>query len=422
MKKTWFILFLVLLMVFSAGCMKTDGIEDRDKGKDIKKEEESSGGEVVEVPEFSSKYLVGTYYGGSSWGEYFDCLSAELIICTDHTVLVYMPTKVENYSAEDWGLIATVTLTDEQYQNIEKAIDREELYLLDPEPEMDVCDGYSLYLMLYDTDERMVKRCGGYMPQNKRFNAMHDSLFANLPREELSRIRDEQVEKLRSEEESLISGGSSESETVEEMPPEEESKPESSQPESSEPESTESMEVSEAESLETSESSEPESSEPVEESEPESSAPVEIVSPTIVKITASSELDESNLGLDHSGAMICDGTLENAWCEGVDGYGENEWVKVEFDGSYYIQKMEIFAGYHKSEKLFGENSRPKELLIVFDGPDGQISEFVRFDDEMKSQVLTFEPAHYATSVTIYIQSVYKGTEFEDTLISEVIFN
>ncbi|MBO4887035.1 MAG: hypothetical protein J5589_01810 [Firmicutes bacterium] len=417
MKKTWFILFLVLLMIFSAGCMKTDGIEDRDKGKDIEKEEESSGDEVIEVPEFSSKYFVGTYYGGSSWGEYYDCLSAELIICTDHTVLVYMPTKVENYSAEDWGLIATVSLTDEQYQNIENAIDREELYLLDPDPEMDVCDGYSLYLMLYGTDERMVKRCGGYMPQNKRFNAMHDSLFANLPREELSRIRDEQVEKLRSEAESLISGGASESEAVEETPPVEESQPESSQlVEESQAESSETVESSEPESSETVETSQPEAS------EPETSAPVEFVSPTIVKITSSSELDESNLGLDHSGAMICDGSLENAWCEGVDGYGENEWVKVEFDGSYYIQKMEIYAGYHKSEKLFAENSRPKELLIVFDGPDGVNSVLVPFEDVMKSQVLTFDPVHYATSVTIYIQSVYKGTEFEDTLISEVIFN
>ena len=31
MRRTGFILLIVLVMLFSAGCQKTDGIEDRDK-------------------------------------------------------------------------------------------------------------------------------------------------------------------------------------------------------------------------------------------------------------------------------------------------------------------------------------------------------------------------------------------------------
>lgn len=146
-------------------------------------------------------------------------------------------------------------------------------------------------------------------------------------------------------------------------------------------------------------------------------------SPLIVNASASSELDESDLGLDHSAAMAFDGTLTNAWCEGVSGYGEGEWVKLELDSSYAISSMEIYAGYHKSNQLYYENSRPKEILVVFEEPDGNTtSETIVLEDKFEMQVCSFEMMHYAASVTIYIQSMYPGTTFDDTLITEVAFH
>ncbi len=189
MKRKVFILLIVLVMVFSAGCQKTDRIEDRDK-------EIQNGKEETVIPEFSSEYLIGIDYGGAGWGEYFDCLGAEVIICTDHSVQIYMPTKVENHSVIERGLIATLSLSDEQYEKIEKAVDREKLFTLDPEPDQSVLDGYSRYLILYDTDQQLLKQCGGYMPQNKVFNQMYGAVHANIP-EEVAQIREEQIEKLR---------------------------------------------------------------------------------------------------------------------------------------------------------------------------------------------------------------------------------
>ena len=189
MRRTELILLIVLVMLFLAGCQKTDGIEDRDK-------EIQNGKKETVIPEFSSEYLIGIDYGGAGWGEYFDCLSAEVIICTDHSVQIYMPTKVENHSVIDRGLIATLSLTDEQYEKIEKSVDREKLFTLDPEPDQSVLDGYSRYLMLYDTDQQLLKRCGGYMPQSKVFNQMYGAVHANIP-EEVAQIREEQIEKLR---------------------------------------------------------------------------------------------------------------------------------------------------------------------------------------------------------------------------------
>ncbi len=114
-------------------------------------------------------------------------------------------------------------------------------------------------------------------------------------------------------------------------------------------------------------------------------------SPIIVNASASSELDESDLGLDHSAAMAFDGTLTNAWCEGVSGYGEGEWVKLELDSPCAISSMEIYAGYHKSNQLYYENSRPKEILVVFEEPDGNTtSETIVLEDKFEMQVCSFE--------------------------------
>ncbi|MBO6159517.1 MAG: zinc-ribbon domain-containing protein [Firmicutes bacterium] len=191
-------------------------------------------------------------------------------------------------------------------------------------------------------------------------------------------------------------------------------------------EASEATELSEAstESVQTEESSKAEE-QPADTdssaSEPEAAVLTE-VSVVIVGTSSSSELDESSLGLDHSAAMICDGTLENAWCEGVSGYGEGEWVKAEFGAASAISSMDIYAGYHKSSQLYYENSRPQELLLVFEGPDGSTtSESVMLEDVFSPQHIVFEQIHYATNVTIYIQSTYHGSVFDDTLITEVNF-
>jgi|GEM_PF-4320984 len=141
--------------------------------------------------------------------------------------------------------------------------------------------------------------------------------------------------------------------------------------------------------------------------------------PSFVNATASSELDEKNLGLDHSAKMVYDGTLENAWCEGVDGCGEGECVTVEFDDRYVVRAIEIYAGYHKSEELYYKNSRPREIMLVFDGPDGIETETHELSDVFSSQFIVFERLHYCTSITIFVQSVYRGTTYDDTLISEL---
>ena len=146
------------------------------------------------TPEFSSRYLLGASYGGTTYGDFYDQLDAYLIICTDGTVEVYMPKVVNEERIQDeMEYVTAITLQEEQYQAIAAAVDLEKLYKLDPKLDMDVCDGYSMHLTLYDENDQVLKECGGYMPQNKQFREMYDAVFDNLPMDELNEIRDESI-------------------------------------------------------------------------------------------------------------------------------------------------------------------------------------------------------------------------------------
>ena len=171
----------MLSAVMLCGC---SGVKDNPSSQD------------VVVPEFSDKYLVGTTFGGSGWGEFYDCLSAKVTVCTNKEIIVELP-QTENHSVTGYEQAATLTLTDEQYNVIEKALDREKLYTLDPELDREACDGTSYVLTLYGTDDQPLKGCGGYMPQNKEFMYMYRTVQDNLPVEELSRMRLDWIEQLR---------------------------------------------------------------------------------------------------------------------------------------------------------------------------------------------------------------------------------
>ncbi len=172
--------------------------ENRDEEKTTEETETIITTEEEVIPEFSDEYLVGLYYGGSSWGEYYDCIDATLIICTNHDVLVYMPTNVdEPYSVTDVEVVATLTLTDEQYNNIDSALDREKLYTMEIESDSEACDGDSDYLILYDKNQEIAKACGTYMPITEEFCDLYNIVLDNIPCDEINEIREEQIEKLR---------------------------------------------------------------------------------------------------------------------------------------------------------------------------------------------------------------------------------
>ncbi len=136
----------------------------------------------------------------------------------------------------------------------------------------------------------------------------------------------------------------------------------------------------------------------------------------IRSIYASSSLSEYNM--THAPERITDGDLSTAWVEGADGQGIGETIVFLFDGDYSVNGISISAGYQKSSDLYYKNSRPEKITVT--ASDGTSEEIVLQDvmDVQKIQLLT--PLE-TDSITVTINSVYPGSKYEDTAISEMEF-
>ena len=208
MKKLKLILqgLLIGMVINAGGCIamepieqSVEGIESTDESDEniiqVKETEVKEDKQSKEV-QFSDIYLVGFDFGGSSWGEYYDCISVNVIICTNREVLVTAPAfETNEFEANSVQTIAKLTLSKEQYANITKILDREELYNMKIESDKDVCDGSSYSLTLYDQDENVAKVCGAYEPTTEEFLEIYKGIMDNIPREELLTIRDDYVDK-----------------------------------------------------------------------------------------------------------------------------------------------------------------------------------------------------------------------------------
>ena len=136
----------------------------------------------------------------------------------------------------------------------------------------------------------------------------------------------------------------------------------------------------------------------------------------VYNVSASSELAQPEYNLLHSADRLVDGTLDDAWSEGVDGQGEGEFITISLSNLRVLSGMVMYAGYQRSESLYYKNSRPSLIRIAFD--DGDFEE-IPLMDVLGRQDLAFSRMHYASQVMITILSVYPGNNYSDTVISEL---
>lgn len=112
-----------------------------------------------------------------------------------------------------------------------------------------------------------------------------------------------------------------------------------------------------------------------------------------------------------------DEDLSTTWTEGVDGDGEGEYLELVLVGNRNkIGALKIYNGYIKNEEVFEKNNRVKDAEIVFE--DGS-SETFTLKDTYKPQYVVFSKVHEGSSLKLIIQSVYKGTKYQDACISEI---
>lgn len=120
----------------------------------------------------------------------------------------------------------------------------------------------------------------------------------------------------------------------------------------------------------------------------------------------------------HIATNLIDGKRETNWTEGVDGNGIGEYVHFEFQEKQTITGFRICSGNHSSDSYYAKNARPKEIKLTFE--DGSSEQFTLLDVK---EELTFQLSEAITTknVRLTIQSVYEGSSWEDTVISEIVF-
>jgi len=154
------------------------------------------------------------------------------------------------------------------------------------------------------------------------------------------------------------------------------------------------------------------------------------------EIQVSSSL-ESMGNNNYSKDNLWDDDARTAWVEGVKGYGIGEYI--EFIFPYYAARAtscSIANGYNKNEKTWNNNSRVKTLNIY---EDDKLIAIVNLKDTRNLQ--SFELPHpipnrrddesrpsfgeeneKQISLKFVIIEAYKGDKYDDTAISELIFD
>jgi len=136
-------------------------------------------------------------------------------------------------------------------------------------------------------------------------------------------------------------------------------------------------------------------------------------------IIVSSQLIERNRPSDaYKAENMADGNIATAWAEGADGAGIGEWIKFGFATPKKIKAINILAGYAKTETVYFNNNRVKEMKVIFSDGEAQTANLTESKDFQRILIDRDRPTQF---VKLEIRDVYRGRKFDDTCISEIDF-
>lgn len=122
-------------------------------------------------------------------------------------------------------------------------------------------------------------------------------------------------------------------------------------------------------------------------------------------------------GTVYGAAFLSDGDTSTPWEEGVEGDGIGEQITYEPEAGTKIQAIRIYPGNGRSDSAFQENNRPKTMTLEIDGKKQTLD----FDDAGHFYTFSSKKPVAASEVKLIIDSVYQGSKWQDTCISEVEF-
>ncbi len=123
-------------------------------------------------------------------------------------------------------------------------------------------------------------------------------------------------------------------------------------------------------------------------------------------------------GFNYLPKNLFDGKYDTAWvpdtAKSVDGIGES--LIIDFAPNTTFRGLQLWNGYHKNEKIFAANNRVRMIEITLPNGKPQIFEL---DDGSTPQSFTLPKAVKVAWMKLRILSVYAGTKYRDTALTEV---
>lgn len=140
----------------------------------------------------------------------------------------------------------------------------------------------------------------------------------------------------------------------------------------------------------------------------------------IKDIRASSELEAQTYQGElrtYDAKNAIDGDITTAWFEGVDGFGKDEYLEIEFAKTVELDSFFIFAGYNADLDRFERNNRLAKILIELDNFETEIE----LKDVFGPQKIDLQETKLTNKLKIIIKDVYAGID-NDSPISEISFS
>ena len=118
----------------------------------------------------------------------------------------------------------------------------------------------------------------------------------------------------------------------------------------------------------------------------------------------------------YGSTKVLDSDFSTVWSEGVSGYGNGEWIILDFDNIYTVKKIKIVNGLVNKKNGYYNNNRPKSLTLQFS--DGSSQKINLEDNNTGYQVVNINAVE-TSYVKFVIDSVYYGTKYDDTCIADI---
>lgn len=134
-----------------------------------------------------------------------------------------------------------------------------------------------------------------------------------------------------------------------------------------------------------------------------------------VDYCASSVLPASKTNF-YQPTMMFDGNRATAWVEGDDGDGIGTTITLHFGGERSLVGFEIINGYDKDQRIWAANSRVQE--VEASTGDGQV-QVITLKDVRGASRFDFDAPVQTSWLRLKINSVYPGSKYKDTAISEL---